>query len=418
MSRADLIVGVQWGDEGKGKIVDMLSNKYDFVCRSAGGHNAGHTVVVDGKKYALHLLPSGILNKNVVNIIGNGVVVNPSVLIEELSNFSELEGRFFISGRAHLNLNHHALIDQANEKMKGKNAIGTTGKGIGPSYADKVNRSGHRVIELLDPKKLCDDLFSNFEKNKHIFEYLNITIPEKSDVLNELEGYKKILAPFITDTTKMIWQALDDNKNVLLEGAQGTLLDIDHGTYPFVTSSNTVCAGACVGVGINPKDVGNVIGILKAYSTRVGYGPFVSEDFGVDGDTMCEVGKEYGTTTGRRRRCGWFDAVSVKYSARLNGIDEFALMKLDVLDKFNKVKICVAYELENGEKTEHFPINLDEKVKPVYIELDGWDSVVGIKKYEDLPKNAKIYIEKIEQLTGFRVKFISTSPDREDTIIR
>lgn len=417
MSKVDLIVGSQWGDEGKGKIVDMLSKEYDYVCRSAGGHNAGHTIWVDGVKYALHLVPSGILHKNIINIIGNGVVVNPDVLIQELSNFKDLEGRFYISDKAHLNLKYHALMDQASEKQKGDKAIGTTGKGIGPSYADKISRNGHRVIELLEPEKLCQSLMQTFKDKKYIFEILDIKTPTKDEILEKLNEYKRVLSPFIANTTKMVWDALANDKKILLEGAQGTMLDIDHGTYPYVTSSNTISAGACTGVGLNPKDIGNVIGILKAYSTRVGNGPFISEDFGKDGDTMCEVGKEYGTTTGRKRRCGWLDLVAVKYAVRLNGIDTFALMKLDVLDGFEKIKICTKYKLPNGKEIDYFPTDLKD-VKPIYEEFDGWDSVVGINKFEDLPKNAKKYIEKIENVTGVKVGFISTSPEREDTIIR
>lgn len=417
MSKVDLIVGSQWGDEGKGKIVDMLSKEYDFVCRSAGGHNAGHTIWVDGVKYALHLVPSGILHKNIINIIGNGVVVNPDVLIQELSNFKDLEGRFYISDKAHLNLEYHALMDQASEKQKGDKAIGTTGKGIGPSYADKISRNGHRVIELLNPEKLSESLIQTFKEKKYVFEILGIKTPSKNEILEKLNEYKKVLSPFIANTTKIVWDALANDKKILLEGAQGTMLDIDHGTYPYVTSSNTISAGACTGVGLNPKDIGSVIGILKAYSTRVGNGPFISEDFGKDGDTMCEVGKEYGTTTGRKRRCGWLDLVAVKYAVRLNGINTFALMKLDVLDGFEKIKICTKYELPNGKEIDYFPTDLKD-VKPIYEEFDGWDSVVGINKFEDLPKNAKKYIEKIENVTGVKVGFISTSPEREDTIIR
>lgn len=415
MSKADLILGVQWGDEGKGKIVDMICADYDFVCRSGGGHNAGHTIWVNGTKYALHLVPSGILNKNTINIIGNGVVVNPDVLITEMAQFENLQGRFFISEKAHLNLSFHSLIDQAKEKLKGDKAIGTTGKGIGPAYADKINRTGHRVGELLEPEKLSEALSRDFAANKYIFDTLGINLPSKLEIYEELKRFKNTLAPYIADTTNMIWKALSENKKVLVEGAQGSLLDIDHGTYPYVTSSNTVAAGACSGLGLSPKDIGEVIGIVKAYTTRVGNGAFPTEDKGTQGDTMCEVGKEFGTTTGRRRRCGWFDAVGVKYASRLSGIDKFALMKLDVLDGFEKIKICKAYKL--GEKIiDYFPVNLDE-VEPVYEEMDGWESVKGVSKFEDLPKNAQIYIKKIEELTGVKVGFISTSPERTDTII-
>lgn len=416
MTKADLIVGIQWGDEGKGKIVDMLSQNYDLVCRSGGGHNAGHTIWVNGVKYALHLVPSGILHPNIINIIGNGVVVNPEVLIKEMAQFENLKGRFYISDRAHLNLAYHSLIDQAKERLKGDKAIGTTGKGIGPAYADKISRTGHRVGELLDPELLSADLMNDFEANRVYLDALGVKIPSKDEIYQELKGFKEALAPYIADTTQILWKAMDDNKKILLEGAQGTLLDIDHGTYPYVTSSNTISAGACTGLGLSPKSIGNVIGILKAYTTRVGNGAFPTEDHGDDGNTMCEVGKEYGTTTGRRRRCGWLDAVAVRYASRLNGVDSYALMKLDVLDGFKTIKICKAYEY-NGKLIDYMPANLDE-VTPVYEELEGWDSISGIKSYDELPQNAKKYIERIEELTGVRVSIVSTSPERSDTILR
>lgn len=416
MSKADLIVGIQWGDEGKGKIVDMLSQNYDLVCRSGGGHNAGHTIWVDGVKYALHLVPSGILHPNIINIIGNGVVVNPEVLIKEMSQFKNLEGRFYISDRAHLNLTYHSLIDQAKERLKGDKAIGTTGKGIGPAYADKISRTGHRVGELLDPEQLSKNLMNDFETNKVYLDALGVKIPNKDEIYKELKLFSDALAPYIADTTQILWRAMDENKNILLEGAQGTLLDIDHGTYPYVTSSNTVAAGACTGLGLSPKNIGDVIGILKAYTTRVGNGAFPTEDHGKDGQTMCEVGKEYGTTTGRRRRCGWLDTVAVRYASRLNGVDSYALMKLDVLDGFKTIKICKAYEYK-GQIIDYMPANLDE-VTPIYEELEGWDSISGIKHYDDLPLNAKRYINRIEELTGVRVSIVSTSPERSDTILR
>lgn len=416
MTKADLIVGIQWGDEGKGKIVDMLSQNYDLVCRSGGGHNAGHTIWVNGVKYALHLVPSGILHPNIINIIGNGVVVNPEVLIKEMAQFENLKGRFYISDRAHLNLAYHSLIDQAKERLKGDKAIGTTGKGIGPAYADKISRTGHRVGELLDPKLLSANLMNDFEANRVYLDALGVKIPSKDEIYQELKGFKEALAPYIADTTQILWKAMDDNKKILLEGAQGTLLDIDHGTYPYVTSSNTISAGACTGLGLSPKSIDNVIGILKAYTTRVGNGAFPTEDHGDDGNTMCEVGKEYGTTTGRRRRCGWLDAVAVRYASRLNGVDSYALMKLDVLDGFKTIKICKAYEY-NGKLIDYMPANLDE-VTPVYEELEGWDSISGIKSYDELPQNAKKYIERIEELTGVRVSIVSTSPERSDTILR
>ncbi|MCT7463588.1 adenylosuccinate synthase [Aliarcobacter cryaerophilus] len=414
--KADVIVGIQWGDEGKGKIVDMLAQKYDMVCRSQGGHNAGHTIWVDGVKYVLQLIPSGILNPKAINIIGNGVVVSPSNILKEMSQFGSLVGRLYISDKAHLNLSFHALIDQAKERLKGEKAIGTTGKGIGPAYSEKVSRNGFRAGDLLNPSKLCDDILEYFVQNRAIFDVLDIKTPTKTELLNELEDYSSKLAPYITNTTNMVWKALEENKRVLLEGAQGTLLDIDHGTYPYVTSSSTVSGGACTGLGLNPKDIGDITGIVKAYCTRVGNGPFPTEDFTHYGKTMGEVGKEFGAVTGRKRRCGWFDAVAVRYASRLNGCDKLALMKLDVLDGFDKIKVCVAYNY-NGERIDYMPSNMDN-VEAIYEEIDGWDSVVGIRKYEDLPINAKKYIEKIEEITNVKVGIISTSPERDDTILR
>lgn len=413
--KADLIVGIQWGDEGKGKIVDRLAQEYDMVCRSQGGHNAGHTIWVDGVKFALHLIPSGVLNPKAINVVGNGVVLSPESIIKEMVQFEGLEGRLFISDKAHLNLPYHSLIDQAREKLKGDKAIGTTGKGIGPAYSDKINRVGFRVGELLNPAKLCASILGYFAQNRDIFDILEIATPKEDELLAELEGYKVKLAPFITDTTQMIWNALDADKKILLEGAQGTMLDIDHGTYPYVTSSATVSAGACTGLGINPKDIGKVTGIVKAYCTRVGNGPFPSEDLGEAGARLGKQGHEFGTTTGRARRCGWFDAIATKYASRLNGCDELALMKLDVLDGFDEVKVCIAYEL-NGEQIDYIPANLDE-VKPIYKSFKGWDNSVGARTLAELPKEARDYVLAIEEITKTKVGIISTSPERDDTII-
>lgn len=414
--KADLIVGIQWGDEGKGKIVDRLACEYDMVCRSQGGHNAGHTIWVDGTKYALHLIPSGVLNPEAINVVGNGVVLSPESIIKEMEQFDNLEGRLYISDKAHLNLPYHALIDQAKERLKGDKAIGTTGKGIGPAYSDKINRVGFRVGELLDPAKLAASILEYFEQNKAFFEVMQITPQAEMELIAELEGYKEKLAPFITDTTQLVWRALDEeNKRVLLEGAQGTLLDIDHGTYPYVTSSATVSAGACTGLGINPKDIGKVIGIVKAYCTRVGNGPFPSEDFGEDGKRLGEQGHEFGTTTGRARRCGWFDAVATRHAARLNGCDELALMKLDVLDGFDEVKLCVAYEY-NGKEIDYMPADL-ENVKPIYKTFKGWNGSVGARTFEELPTNAQEFVKVIEEISKTKVGIISTSPERDDTII-
>lgn len=413
--KADLIVGIQWGDEGKGKIVDLLAQKYNMVARYQGGHNAGHTIVVDGKTIALHLIPSGILNPEAINIIGNGVVVSPEALIKEMEQFENLEGRLFVSEAAHMILNHHIKIDQAKEKLRGKNAIGTTGRGIGPAYSDKISRSGFRMGELRDIEKLSGKILEYCTQNAAFLEALQVPIPTKGELERELIAYAKILLPYISNTTEQVWKALKSNEAVLLEGAQGTMLDIDHGTYPFVTSSSTISAGACTGLGLSPKDIGNVIGIAKAYCTRVGNGPFPTEDFSSQGDRLREQGHEFGTTTGRPRRCGWFDAVACKHACRINGVDELSVMKLDVLDGFDEIKVCVAYEL-NGETIDYMPIDL-EQVKPVYKTFSGWDKTEGIQTFEALPETAQAYLKALESLVETRIGLISTSPDRNDTII-
>jgi len=416
MNRAELIVGLQWGDEGKGKIVDHMAQTNDYVCRFAGGHNAGHTIVVGEKVYALHLIPSGILNPKAKNIVGNGVVLSPIDFIKEMSQFENLEGRLFISDKAHLLLPYHAQIDQAKERLKGDSAIGTTGKGIGPAYGDKVARVGHRVGELLNTQKLATKIIAQFEQNQKLLEVLDIQVPPFDELLAQLEEYKRVLAPFIVDTTLLIWKAIDDGAKILLEGAQGTMLDIDHGTYPYVTSSTTVSAGACSGLGLNPKDLGKVTGIAKAYCTRVGNGPFPSEDLGEEGAILRKNGHEFGTTTGRPRRCGWFDAVAMKHAVRINGVDQVALMKLDVLDGFETIKVCVAYEVD-GKTIDYVPYDLED-AKPIYKEFSGWDKTKGVRKFEDLPTTAQDYITALEEMVGTKMGIISTSPDRDDTIVR
>jgi adenylosuccinate synthase len=415
-TQADLIVGLQWGDEGKGKIVDHMAQTHDYVCRFAGGHNAGHTIVVGERKYALHLIPSGVLNPEAKNIVGNGVVLSPPDFIEEMSQFDDLEGRLFISDKAHLLLPYHAAIDQARERMKGDKAIGTTGKGIGPAYGDKVARVGHRVGELHHPRKLADKILDYFEMNRPVFEAMGVETPDAQELYHELVRYKEALEPYITDTTLLVWKALEEGKRVLLEGAQGTMLDIDHGTYPYVTSSTTVSAGACSGLGLNPKDIGRVTGIAKAYCTRVGNGPFPSEEHGEEGQRLRDNGHEYGTTTGRPRRCGWFDAVAMRHAVRINGVDQVALMKLDVLDGFEEIKVCVAYEFE-GREIDYVPYDLEE-VRPVYRIFRGWKRCEGARKFEELPAEAQEYIAALEEMIGCRIGIISTSPEREDTIVR
>lgn len=412
--KADLIVGIQWGDEGKGKIVDLLAQKYDCVARYQGGHNAGHTIVVDGKTHALHLIPSGILNPKAINIIGNGVVVSPEALIKEMKQFDNLLGRLFVSESAHMILTFHTLIDQAKEKLRGEKAIGTTGRGIGPAYSEKIARAGFRLGELRDVSTLTNRVMEYFEQNSAIFKALDIALPSKEELTKELTTFADALVPFLANTTQMAWKLMDEEKKILLEGAQGTMLDIDHGTYPYVTSSSTISAGACTGLGVNPKDIGKVTGIVKAYCTRVGNGPFPTEDHGEIGERLRKAGHEFGTTTGRPRRCGWFDAVACAYASRLNGCDDLSIMKLDVLDGFDEIQVCVAYEV-NGEVIDYFPLDL-ENVKPVYKTFPGWDKTEGVRRFEDLPITAQQYLRAIEELTKTKIGMISTSPDRNDTI--
>jgi len=412
--KADLIVGIQWGDEGKGKIVDLLAQKYDVVARYQGGHNAGHTIVVDGKTHALHLIPSGILNPKAINIIGNGVVVSPEALIKEMKQFDNLLGRLFVSESAHMILTFHTLIDQAKEKLRGEKAIGTTGRGIGPAYSEKIARAGFRLGELRDVETLTNRVMEYFVQNKAIFEALVIALPSREELLAELNTYAEKLVPFLANTTQMAWKMMDEGKKILLEGAQGTMLDIDHGTYPYVTSSSTISAGACTGLGVNPKDIGKVTGIVKAYCTRVGNGPFPTEDHGEIGERLRKAGHEFGTTTGRPRRCGWFDAVACRYASRLNGCDDLSIMKLDVLDGFDEIQVCVGYEV-NGEVIDYLPLDLDN-VKPVYKTFPGWDKTEGVRRFEDLPVTAQEYLRAIEELTQTKIGMISTSPDRNDTI--
>jgi len=411
----DLIVGLQWGDEGKGKIVDLVAKNYDVVIRSQGGHNAGHTVVVDGKKYALHLLPSGVLNPNAMNVIGNGVVVYPPQLIKEIKNFGHnIKNKLLISDKAHMILDHHIQIDKAKEKLRGKNAIGTTGRGIGPTYADKIARIGIRMGELKNIPKLLAKLDYYFNINEKYFNALGIEIPDFKKLEEELREWQKELKDLIVDTTKYLWDNIE--KNMLLEGAQATLLDIDHGTYPYVTSSNTIASGALTGSGIPPKKLNKVIGIAKAYTTRVGNGPFPTEELGSDGDKIREQGAEFGTTTGRSRRCGWFDVVAARYAVTLNSCDEVAIMKLDVLDGFKEVKVCVGYE-RDGEVIDYFPSDL-ESVKPIYEVLPGWDGSANVTSWSKLPENAKKYIEFLEDKIKVKIKYVSTGAEREATIIR
>ena len=418
VSKADLIVGIQWGDEGKGKMVDLLAQHYDYVVRYQGGHNAGHTIVVGGKKYALHLIPSGILYPQCKNIIGNGVVISPNALIEEMQQFEEmygnLQGRLFISTKAHLILPYHETLDRLSEEQA-KQAIGTTCKGIGPTYTDKVSRRGIRAEELRNTETLAKKILEKLEDIAK--KGIPIEIPTSESLKQELDHYAKALLPLLTNTTNMLWRAMDEGKKILCEGAQGSMLDIDFGTYPFVTSSTTISAGACNGTGIAPRELGEVIGIIKAYCTRVGNGPFPTEETGSIGESLRNKGGEFGVTTGRARRCGWLDAMAVKYACRLNGANALAMMKLDVLDGFEQIKVCIAYENENGTRLEEFPSDLTN-VKPIYKTFHGWDKTEKIREFDKLPQNAQKYILELDKFIGVKIKMISTSPDRNDTIFR
>jgi adenylosuccinate synthase len=418
-----IIVGTQWGDEGKGKIVDLLTERADAVVRYQGGNNAGHTVMFGEQTFILHLLPSGILRKT-TSILGNGVVIDLAEMIKEIDELAQMdisvEDHLHISDRAQLVMPWHKTFDRLGEEQKGKNKIGTTGRGIGPAYEDKVRRSGMRVGDLLEPelfKARLEEIVE--EKNKLLELYYKSDEPSFSaeEIFLEFTAYLKILKPYIRDTPLLVNQMIEQGKNILFEGAQGTFLDLDHGTYPFVTSSNTLAGGACAGTGIGPTRINEVLGIVKAYTTRVGSGPFPTELLDNDGDLLQSEGNEFGATTGRPRRCGWFDALLVRQAVRLNGISSMAVMKLDVLDKFDTLKIAVSYRLSNGEHTENLPRSL-ENVTPVLEEMPGWKcNSAGITEYDQLPREMLAYLERISELVGAKVSIISTGPKREETIV-
>ena len=419
-----VIVGTQWGDEGKGKIVDLLAEFADLVVRFQGGNNAGHTMVVAGEQFVSHLVPSGILQKKTC-IIGNGVVVDPAVLIGELDKLSNRgvdvgPGMLKISEKAHVIMPYHQHIDHAREKMKGDKKIGTTGRGIGPCYEDKASRRGIRFAELIDPEVFTEMVTSVLkEKNFYLEQFFATEALDPQSMIDQYQGYAKRLAPHVTNVSVFIYNAIKQGKQVLFEGAQGTHLDIDHGTYPFVTSSNTVAGNACCGAGIGPKEITYVIGIVKAYTTRVGRGPFPTELFDETGDKIQKKGAEFGATTGRRRRCGWLDIVLLRNSIRLNSLTGLVITKLDVLDGLPSLEICTGYEYE-GRIISDFPANLKvlDACKPVYETLPGWtEDITQIRRFEDLPKNAKTYLTRIEELTETPIQIISVGPGREETIV-
>jgi adenylosuccinate synthase len=419
---AIVLVGAQWGDEGKGKATDLLGNDVDYVVRFQGGNNAGHTVVIGDKSYALHLLPAGILSPDVVPVIGNGVVIDPAVLLQELDGLRERgisTDRLLISADAHLIMPHHRALDKVTERYLGKARIGTTGRGIGPSYGDKIARMGVRVQDLFDPGILAQKLeLSLREKNQVLTKVYNRRPIMVAPIVEEYVAYGERLRPFVTDTSLVLNKALDEGKVVLLEGAQGTLLDIDHGTYPFVTSSSPTAGGACAGSGVGPTKVTRVIGILKAYTTRVGAGPFPTELLDDMGEYLRKVGHEYGVTTGRNRRCGWFDAVIARYATRVNGITDFFLTKLDVLSGLDRVPVCVAYEID-GVRHEEMPPSQTEfhHAKPILEYLDGWqEDISSAKTFEDLPPNARAYVRALERMSGARISAIGVGPGRDQTL--
>ncbi len=421
------IIGGQWGDEGKGKMVDYYCQNADIVVRVQGGANAGHTVVVGDKKYILHLIPSGILNPKTICIIGQGVVIDPATLLEEIALLKslgiKLDGRLLISNRAHLVMPYHKMLDQLKEKSAdGTSAkIGTTGRGIGPTYMDKVARNGIRVVDLLKPEQIKKKIEENLNfVNKVLGGIYNSPTLEAKTIVDDYLKYDKEMDPYITDTGAYLNQALREKKTIIIEGAQGALLDIDIGTYPYVTASNTTAGGCATGSGIGPTKIDTVVSIVKAYTTRVGEGPFPTELPVKEGNTLREKGQEFGATTGRPRRCGWFDAELVKFACESSGVDELIITKLDVLDDLAKLKICTGYSFE-GKTLKYFPADLDilSGVTPIYEELSGWQAnTTGAKQFSDLPVNARAYLKRLEEVVGVPIKLVSVGPERTQTIVK
>jgi adenylosuccinate synthase len=420
---AIVLVGAQWGDEGKGKATDLLGDTVDYVVRYQGGNNAGHTVVIGTEKYALHLLPSGILSPNVVPVIGNGVVIDPAVLLDEIRGLDARginTSKLVISTNAHLITPYHRTIDKVSERFLGKSKIGTTGRGIGPAYADKISRIGIRVQDLFDRSILEQKLEGALnDKNQVLTKVFNRKNMSVAEILEEYLTYAEILRPYVADTSLLLDKALKAGKTVLLEGSQGTLLDVDHGTYPFVTSSNPTAGGACTGSGIGPKAITRVIGIVKAYTTRVGSGPFPTELLDDDGEKLRTIGHEYGTTTGRNRRCGWYDAPIARYAVRINGLTDFFLTKLDVLTGWEKIPVCVAYDVD-GTRHEELPASQTDfhHAKPIYEYLPGWkEDISKARTLSDLPKNAQDYVKYLEEISGAPMSAIGVGPGRDETIV-
>ncbi len=423
-----VVVGSQWGDEGKGKVIDLLTEKVDMIVRYQGGSNAGHTVVKEGKQFIFHLIPSGILHQGKKCFIGSGVVVEPQLLLQEIEDLRkkgiEVEDNLFIDYKTHLVLPYHKILDEIKEEWRGKDKIGTTKRGIGPAYIDKVARSGIRMADLIEEKTLVEKLGTNLKEKNEIFNKLynreEVSEEEQEKLITEYLEYGRIFKKYLVDVSLRLNQAIEEGKKVLFEGAQGTLLDIDHGTYPYVTSSNSIAGGACTGTGIGPTKIDGVLGVAKAYTTRVGSGPFPTELKDELGEYLRQKGGEFGATTGRPRRCGWFDAVVVKYAIRINSMDRLVLTKIDVLSNLDKVKICTSYKYK-GETIEEFPPYLEvlQNCVPVYEEMEGWKvDVSRVTKYEDLPEPLKAYIKRIEEILKTKVVIVSLGPERNQTIIR
>lgn len=421
---AFIVLGAQWGDEGKGKMTDYLAEKADIVVRFQGGNNAGHTVEVGDKQYKLHLIPSGILYDDKINVIGNGVVVDLKALFEEI-DYLEKEGvevtpdKLLVSDRAQLIMPYHKILDGLKEKARRENDIGTTGKGIGPCYTDKMERCGIRVCDLMHREVFKEKLRQNIEDKNAIIRLYGGEVLDFEDVYAEYIVYAERIKPYVKDISVRLYEEIKNNKNVLFEGAQGFLLDIDYGTYPYVTSSNTIAGGVCTGAGVGPTVITGAVGIAKSYTTRVGKGPFPTELTDEMGDMIREKGHEYGVTTGRARRCGWLDLVILKSAARVSGLTSFAVIKMDTLAGIDKIKVCTGYKFE-GKIIDYFPACLEDlaKCEPIYDEFEGWDeSIANAKSYEDFPQNAKKYLKRIEEFTGIKVSIVSVGPERNQTIV-
>jgi adenylosuccinate synthase len=419
-----IVVGAQWGDEGKGKIIDILSKYADVVARYQGGHNAGHTVVVNEEEFILHLIPSGILHREKICIIGNGVVIDPEALIEEIEGLENrgvvIKGNLFISKNAHIIMPYHRIIDTESERSKGSKSIGTTGRGIGPAYVDKMARVGIRMIDLLEPQIFREKLEANISHINNLLHTIYKTDRlDIEEIFSKYLGYAERIRIYISDVSMLVNKYITEGKSILFEGAQGTLLDVDHGTYPYVTSSNATAGGACTGLGIGPTKIDGVLGVSKVYTTRVGGGPFPTELKDEIGESLRLKGREYGATTGRPRRCGWLDTVLVRYSARINGLNGIALTKLDILDEYPEIKICVGYKYK-GKTYNDMPHEHEVLwgCEPIYEKMHGWqESTSGIRNFDSLPENARAYIRRIEDLVGVRIDILSTSQKRDDTII-